>query len=177
MFDVAPTRQSARRWIAIILILIGAITSSFIAPISKLSVSLNATSLLFYASAIAAVFHLIFINPRRCITFFGNARGLGFAFLGGASLTWSYVMFAWAIQNATNAFLPTFAFELYPFGIIFFSNFLIRLEGIRTHQWIWMALSIVGLMLLAVDSLQIEVSSTTLETYERLMRGTSGSWF
>ncbi len=176
MFSVAYSERSARRGLAVILLLLGAVTSSFIAPISHLAITLDVISLLFYASASAAAFHLFFMNPLKSLRFFGNIPGIGFALVGGASLTWSYVIFAWSIQNTANTFLPTFAFELYPLGIILFSNFLIRWEGVRIHQWFWIFLSVAGLGVLALDALQIEVSSTTPGTYEHLIRGVDSAW-
>ncbi|MEM9726405.1 MAG: DMT family transporter, partial [Pseudomonadota bacterium] len=142
---------------AIALLLLGALTSSFIAPLSKLTADLSPAVLLTLASALAAVGHLAFVNPLRRAAYWMNRRAVGVALLGGAVLTWSYVIFAWAIQSAQNAFLPTFAFELYPLGIILFSNLLIRTEGVGLVQALWLSLSVIGLLLLGLDATRLEM--------------------
>ncbi|MEL6318383.1 MAG: DMT family transporter, partial [Pseudomonadota bacterium] len=105
----------------------------------------------------AVLGHLAFVNPWRRRAYWLNRRAVYTALFGGAVLTWSYVIFAWAIQSAQNAFLPTFAFELYPLGIILFSNLLIRREGVSLVQMLWLSLSIVGLVLLGLDATRLQL--------------------
>ena len=135
---------SRRQTKAVLLLLIGAVTSSFIAPVSRISSEVPPSLLLCLASLVALIGHFAYFRssiPWRGIR---KRKGVLFAFLGGAVLTWSYVIFAWSIRASANEFVPTVIFELYPFGIILFSNFLLNRESIPRSKLGWLALSLIG---------------------------------
>jgi len=142
--------QWSNRSKAISLLLVGALTSSFIAPVSRLSEGIQPITLLCFASLIAVIGHCAYLKfdlPWRQIREF--KRPAVIAFLGGAVLTWSYVGFAWSIRESSNEMIPTLTFELYPLGVIVFSNFLLYREKLSRAKLGWLALSVVGVVLVS----------------------------
>ena len=136
---MSPAEGDSRtRSQAVFLLLIGASTSSFIAPVSRIATGVPPAMLLCLASFVAFLGHAAYFRLSFPWQVLKNRNGVLFAFFGGAVLTWSFVIFAWSIRESSNELVPTMAFELYPFGVILFSNSLLYRESISLDKLGWL---------------------------------------
>lgn len=148
--------------IAILLMLLGALTSSFIAPISKISISISPASLLCFANIVSILAHYLYLLiSKNKLNHKIPIQSLLFSVIGGVCITWSYIVFAHAIQASQNLMLPTITFELYPLGIILFSNIILFREKFHFSNIWWLIVSVFGILMITSNG-SIDLSKSML---------------
>lgn len=132
--------------IAFLIMLAGALCASSLAPLGLLYDGDSILSFVLASSVVAAIFHLPFVDKKLVLQQSRDKKFLLFSMLGGAFVTLGYAVFTNAIAVASNPYVPTVIFELYPLGIIILSSFFVWSERIRVNDLIWIAFSSVGVV-------------------------------